>query len=327
MKILKFLLLSTIIFVSFFFCSCAEYFSPKIDYSEKDILYAVFEANGVENPARQFAVVSKTYDVNGYNPATNTVDPNDTNSVVSIFIKDKEYPFELDSTRRMDTTRYNDKMYYYALINAGLVLRSNDNITITAKLPNGKVLTANSTVPPNLTFDYSYDYSRGFTADLSSFTVGNTWDISWDMSENGHLYTPRMTIRYIIHRDSIEIPKSIEVPLKYINNKPLYPSSTFDNYISFDYSCFNKIMASISEGDTNKSSYEILFMELNVLDYNPPLAKFYSSTHGSLDEYSIRLDQTTYSNINEGLGIFGVYKTNIAKFYLRDTYKKKFGYW
>lgn len=326
MRTMKLLFLFTVISFSFFFISCEENFSPKTDYSEKYILYAVFEANGLGNATLQDVVISRTYDVNGYNPKTNTVDPNDTNAVVSIFIKDKEYPFALDSARRSDTTRYHNKFYYYKLQDRSLVLNSNTNITITAKLPNGKVLTSNSTVPANLSFEYSYDYSRGFTADLSTFIVGDNWDISWEMVETGHLYTPKLTVYYKIVTDSNEIYKTVDIPIKYVNNKAIYPQSSFDNFVSFNYAAFNKVMASISEGDPNKSNYIITDMQLKILDYNPPLAKFYSSTHGSLDQYSIRLDESIYSNINGGMGIFGVYKTNIVTFYLRDTYKKKFGY-
>ncbi|MDP4115440.1 MAG: DUF4249 family protein [Bacteroidota bacterium] len=326
MKFMKLLVPLFVIFISFFFTSCKEDFSPKIEYSEQYIVYAVFASNVEGRPASLQVVVAKTYDVDGYNPNTNTIDPLIANAEVSITIKDKVYPFVPDSIRRMDTTRYKDKMHYYSYFDNIFFLKSNDVITITAKLPNGKVLSAVSKVPPSLLFDYSYDFSFGFSADLNRLATGETWDISWDNSESGHLYTPQLLLHYTITNDSGVIYRTKEIPCKYVHNKAIYPSSSFDNFVSYDYSAIDAAIASISEGDADKSKYKMGDFVLAIVDYNPPLAKFYSSTHGSLDEYSIRLDETTYSNISGGLGVFGIYKTNPITFYLRASYIKKFGY-
>jgi hypothetical protein len=45
---------------------------------------------------------------------------------------------------------------------------------------------------------------------------------------------------------------------------------------------------------------------------NSDLAAYYSSLNGFLDEYSVRLDEQVYSNINGGIGIFGAYKATVT---------------
>ena len=129
--------------------------------------------------------------------------------------------------------------------------------------------------------------------------------------------------------DQLEI--SLTGYYKYITdltdvNEQAYPGYTYDSSVSYDYSAIDTAMARISQGDTSKSSYIFRYIYFSVMDFDEELSKYYSSAHGSLDAYSIRLDESVYSNIKGGIGIFGS-KHAVGTFWSLDpNYIHQFGY-
>jgi hypothetical protein len=108
--------------------------------------------------------------------------------------------------------------------------------------------------------------------------------------------------------------------------KPVFPGVTRDKILIYDYAAINKVMLDISAGDYDKYSYVIqdAWLEIVVTDKN--LANYYGSTEGFLDDYSVRLDEVTYSNIEGGLGVFGAYKVTSRKLNVEENYVQSFGY-
>ena len=49
---------------------------------------------------------------------------------------------------------------------------------------------------------------------------------------------------------------------------------------------------------------------LQFVQYEENLYNYYSVVNGFQDRYSIRLDQSTYSNISGGMGLFGAYSVD-----------------
>jgi len=56
------------------------------------------------------------------------------------------------------------------------------------------------------------------------------------------------------------------------------------------------------------------------------LSKYYNSTNRSLDTYSVKLNETDYSNITNGYGIFGAYVRKYAGIRFTHAYIESFGY-
>lgn len=308
--------------------ACDESFSPKAPFEEKYVMYCVIETSNIppNNPPSYYAILSKLYDVNGFDPYQNHTDPVILNAVLSMERKTDLFAFEQDTAKRSDTSRYNTPLFYYKT-KTGVLLKYGDKLYLKAVLPNGKVLRAESVVPYDLPLEFSYDFqTTGLTTKINQFAAGTEWEIYWDEVENGHLYFPKFIIYYEKTTNGVTRTYTKEVALFYKDNKPIYPSYTYKNSVKFAYSALDKAMEEISGSDTAKSSYKIVDAELAILDYNPPLAKYYSSINGSLDQFSVRLDETVFSNIQGGIGVFGISKRNIQRFNFRRDYVTSFGY-
>lgn len=329
MKKILLLFICTIQF--FVFTSCEENFSPKTDFQEKYVLYSVVSANIFDKPITVDAVIAQTYDVDGYDPYTNTEDPNIQGAVVTLSLKNKSFVLDQKSIRRIDSTRYNGRFYYYSKSDDNLIFRSGEKITIEAVLPNGVRLSSVAYVPYSMSLEFSYDFSAiGVTPNVNRFAVGDAWEVSWEVFEGDHLYFPSMTIQYTKLIDGVEESFSKRIPNKYITvdgkSVPFYEDYTYDYKTAFDYSAIERAFIDISEGDSVKSNYRIQSVNFNITDYDPGLAKYYASSHGSLDQYSIRLDESLFTNINGGLGVFGISKSNSRSYEVNFSFAQDLGY-
>ena len=65
-------------------------------------------------------------------------------------------------------------------------------------------------------------------------------------------------------------------------------------------------------------------LEIVVLDQN--LTSYYQSNNDVLDGFSVRLNQSDYSNIENGLGLFASYVKQQLELRLRSDYIESFGY-
>ena len=85
-------------------------------------------------------------------------------------------------------------------------------------------------------------------------------------------------------------------------------------------------MVQISEGDPDKKNYKIISIIFEMTEFDHELSNYYSSTHGYLDNFSLRLDETIYSNVNGGIGIIGSKVFTSISFTVRSDYLSLFGY-
>jgi hypothetical protein len=108
---------------------------------------------------------------------------------------------------------------------------------------------------------------------------------------------------------------------------PVYVTYTYQNSTTYDFDAIDSALASISVGVSDKKNIFIMGASISIKDFDEALSNYYAGTKGSLDPYSIRLDESIYSNISNGTGIFGSYKMNSFSFTF-DTYylSKIFGY-
>jgi hypothetical protein len=90
----------------------------------------------------------------------------------------------------------------------------------------------------------------------------------------------------------------------------------------------SRALEEISAGDPNKDNYNILqspAFELIALDLN--LSRYVSSTNQTFDDLTVTVNESDFTNIEGGLGVFGSYtkkKYNRIKF--QPGYIESFGY-
>lgn len=323
---MKKLFMLTVFTALLFFCGCEEEFSPKTDFKEKYVLYGIVRSNPLFSDASIEVVVLRTYDIDGFDPSANHLNKAIGGCQVTLTIGDKEVPLKSDTLKKV-TDSFKP---VYSYTRYGLAIQKNNELKLKAVLPDGKVLSARTKVPEILSLlEFSFPFRSGVHSKLNRFIWGDKWIINWDAFED-YLYFPKLTLNYEVLKDSRTEHKSIDIPLSYTQkngkSEPVYPSYTWDQQIEYSYDCIDSVMYKISEGDTAKSSYIIRSVTFTIMEYETNLASYFSSTNGYLDNFSIRLDESVYTNVIGGIGVFGGYTPNIQVFKVERTYTESFGY-
>jgi hypothetical protein len=309
---------------------CKDTFSPKAEVKQEYVLQCFVEGQPGRIPSTVNALLARTYDVDGFDPSVNTIDPSIAGAKLTFFVNSTSYSMQ-DSLRfNPDSARYGSKQrYYFSRVTAPSPA---DIISIVAKLPDGTTLNAQTTLPQSRAITSSIDFPQGVTTMKGIPSGVKSWLIDWENADvtESHLFFPRLTILYSQTVNGGEVLGTIIVPMKYVagpnGSEPAYPSYTTDTHCEFDLAAIDSAMAHISAGDPQKGNYGVHTAWFELIEYDLPLSKYYSSVNGSLDQFSIRVDQLVYSNIGGGIGILGSYFRDRAQFFMDLTYVKSFGY-
>ena len=307
--------------ISFMLLSgCENSFDPKKNYQEKYILNLVIKGDSTV----QLAVVAKTYDVPGYNPNENTTSPFIRGAAITMYSSfyKNTYTFS-DSTSSEIGQKYGNSAPVYVL--KSMKARPNDTLRLTAVMPDGTILRSTCAVPRDLDFRLSKNYISTITQNPNEKQFVINWSAPAD-----YIYEPKLVLYYATDKNGVVTGFKKEIPLKYsdINGvqTPLYPGISRDKILIYEYSAINKVMMDISAGDQDKYSYVIqdAIFEVMVMDKN--LGNYYGSTEGFLDDFSVRLDEVVFSNIDNGLGVFGAYLVSSRKINVEENFVQSFGY-
>lgn len=313
----KLLLLTLLSFLT----SCSEDFDLKSEFKQQYVLNCII--NG--DTTYQFASISKTFDVEGYDPSVNEKDLTVSDAVINIFYNGNDYL--LRDTIVLNTDGSESFIYY----TNSLQPESNKTLNIEAVMNDGTTLKSTTTTPKagNLTFfpeDVVTDYSIGHNTDGQTLF----WEIT-DPENNNALFLPSLKIIYYKEESGIDIKKEKLVPLYYYNSVggellPFYPIVTELNQITFNISVLNQAMNEISGEDTLKANYKIdaAIFELYILDRN--LAPYILTSQSFNDGFTVLLDQLDYSNIEGGYGVFGSFFKKNLKISFDVNYLESFGY-
>lgn len=299
---------------------CENSFDPKKNYQEKYMINLVIKGDSVN----QLAVVAKSYDVPGFNPSQNTTSPFVSGAQITIAstFYDLAYVFK-DTVSTEIGSKYGTPAPVYKL--SQMKARSNDTLTLLARMPDGTTLTSKCVVPRDLDFRLSKQY----ISTISNNPLEKALTIQWS-APTEYIFVPKLTLYYATDKNGVVTGYKKEIPLKFADvagtQKPLYPGVTRDKILIYEYAAINKIMRDISEGDNDKYSYVIQDAILEVLVMDKNLGNYYGSTEGFLDDYSVRLDEVVFSNIEGGLGVFGAYLISSRKINVEENFVQSFGY-
>ncbi len=306
--------------------SCETSVEPKGPFTEHPVLYGIATSSSLGNIVQQI-VVTRTYDLEGIQVPDSTIDRGISGAVVTLSTSGNDIALQEDTVifRYANGDSLTRLMYRSSSFRFG----PQQLLSVRAQLPDGRTLTAETTSPPFFYFEPSYRFPRGITTKARDRT-GDTWTLRWDNSPS-HMFWPRLTISYQhTINDSTRRSGSIEVPMDFIRHdgaiRPVYPTQTWQPSCSFAFSAIDSAMARISEGDPLKNRYRIISANFSVTTYDPHLSRYYTSAHGSADEYSIRTDPAFYSNIQGGIGIFGSQTVSSFEYMLDPLYVMSFGY-
>ena len=324
-------LLPAVIILSLLNFSCKEDFSPKTDFKSGYVINCIINLDYRHLPisflTHGTARITKFYNIQGYAP---TYPANLFVPGVKVYIEYRGTQYKLYELYHPVTGALS-----YRDIYEQLPFYPSYTVYLNAEMPDGKVLTAETKLLNDTQIKYSYNFVRGFSTNINRFMWGDNLTVTWDKQENC-LSFPRLVLQYYKYVNPAAEPDSMhpdgiysytmDIPLIFSKGKPIYPSYSYGNSVSFSYPLIDSLIRGISKGDTAKSNYKLYSMSFRLIKFDESLSKYYSSIHGSLDDYSIRHDESVYSNIKGGLGIFG------SQLKLNDTwlvdpeYAHSFGY-
>ncbi|MCX7875054.1 MAG: DUF4249 family protein [Melioribacteraceae bacterium] len=312
------------IFLIFLSISCDDNVNPKANFKEEYVLNCVLKAD----TNYQIATISKSYDVDGYDPNSNKIDPFIKGATIKVYYRDSIFTFKDTSTQRSADSKYNTPINFYYI--KKLKPSSYSQLKIEALLPNGKILTASteSFFLNTLYFSKTVDTYPPINANKIIFS----WDkISGDKFESTIYFAPELAIVYSKFENGNWNKYYKKVPIRYLENSPdkppIYPEiSVGKNSVSFDTLAFGVALREISKDITQRKNYKIenALFRLLILDKN--LAAYYSLQKTFLDEFSVRINQPDFTNIKGGLGIFGIYAIKQINIPIESSYILKFGY-
>ncbi|MDP2364533.1 MAG: hypothetical protein Q8M94_12290 [Ignavibacteria bacterium] len=282
MKTIILIIIAAIVAIVSF--SCEENFSPKSDYVEKYILYCIINTDSTI----QTSVLQRSYNVEGYDPYLNTIDPSIKGADIRIRQGNNVFFMRDTSIIRSDTSRYKTPINFYYTDN--FFIQGNDSLEIIATLPNGKKLSGITNLTVGIEFDTASDH-------IIPSQENDFFSFIWNGEGSYRWYLPKFTFYYL--KNGVRFGK--DVPSEYIFESgswiASYPEITKSNIIRFNNAALDSAFAQISSGDPDKSSYRILGGVLTLLVFNESLSNYYSTTNGFLDDFTIRLDEADYTNI------------------------------
>ncbi len=278
--------------------SCDQSLNPKGDYYERYVLNCILQGD----TTYQVAVISHSYDVEGFDPYKNTIDPAITGADLRLWYNDSVFVFRDSVVTRLGNTRYDDSLKIYYLKN--IHIDYNKPIEIEALLPNGRRLKSSTSSANKIIFDEE-------NSKVIPPVNTNLVDILWNQNNSNEYFLPKFIVTYYKKVNGVPERHTIEMPIKYIQDGskyiPVYPVVSGQYGISYDPEVIKKALLLISDGDPNKNNYSVLISnQVKVYSLDQNLVRYYSSTSQD-NNFTVRLDENDYSNIDGGFGVFGSY--------------------
>jgi len=311
--------------LSFGICilSCDESFDPYGTFMDKYVLNCIIRGD----TTFQTATVTQDYQVLNLEPLSNSKDPNIYGTIIRIWNGNDKVAKMRDTTiQRQANDLY--KTPYALYYTNNFQPESQSELQIEAILPNGKRLTSVTNTPSAVNMIYK-ECDLLIPAVLSTGS-NDLIHYAWHSDQQNPVYIIRLSINYFKNENLNKIKKTMVIPLNYLqyNNSylPNYAKPLNTGSYKVDMATITRAMQLISEGDPDKASYEIMGCVLEILSLDQNLSSYYNSTTRSNDLFSVKLNETDYSNIQGGYGIFGVYMKTYFVSYFRHQYLQTFGY-
>jgi hypothetical protein len=289
----------------FFPAGCAQTIAPKEEFREQYVLQAFVQGGMDRAPMTMNALIARTYDVDGFDPSLNTTDPSIDGAVVIVRVWSRRDTLKEWRRVSKDSSRYGTIQRYYS----GTIQTPwpGDPVYLSARLPNGKELTVQTTIPQPLLVQPDYIFSRGRITKANIPPAVNRWTVNWkgDASAMDHAFFPRLQILYSRRVNAVDVEGAVFVPMTFVDKEAVYPTFIFGSSCSFDFAAIDSALAQLSAGDPQKTEYKIRGAVFEVMEFDDPLSKYYSSINGALDPYSVRINNPVFSNVGGGVGIFG----------------------
>ncbi len=299
--------------------SCENELNPNGEYRESYAVNCLLRCDSTT----QFVTLTKSYLPDESNPYSYTTDPFVHGADVKVYYGSEFIQFRDTTLEYFDSVRYNaKKSVYYA---PNFQPDNNTDYEIYIQLPNGRKLTGVTTSPKTVELE---KLSCSLLIEENKLA---SYSYYWKTNNNNTVYIPRLTFTYYKTVNGVKSQGIITIPVEYETRNgvstPIYPPASKNPYVHYKGDAFRKAFEDISAGDTEKWNYSIAALarfDLLVLDMN--LSAYYSTATSNYGEFSVKLDESDYSNITNGYGIFGSYLEQGINISLTEEFINTFGY-
>lgn len=310
---------STIVILPLFlfvlFSACEESFSPKGKTEAKYAVYCILDAN----TSMQKAVVTRLYNVDGFDPYVNDEDVTVSGCIVNVTYDGMDYAFDETLVDEAGALELLPSVIYQNnnLLPDGI----SEQLTIEVSVPDGKVIRGSTSTPARFDFDFGQS-DRLFPLE------GDSINIYWYKYVTDNYYAPRAFIEYYIEDDDGNFTRHTEpiIPHPYFRLPDGRAKPSSNDHIIYRSRDINNSMLSLSGNEVFKSRFYIVGIKVEVLVFESDLAAYYVTSNPSQNQYIVIIDAVDYSNLDDGLGIFGVYRKHTWDVNLDEEYVESFGY-
>lgn len=300
------------------FSSCEEEIFPKGELFDTYVFSCVLDGN----TDYQTAFITRSYDVDGFDPYSNPIDPSIANARIKLIHDGNLYEFRDTTITNESDDRYTGQKHFYYLDNFRPL--ANKDVTIEVELADGTILSSESTTFPIYLTSSSF-YRSDHLIPPENPTQQFLYFKWGDFTESVY-FTPKLTIKYSQIVNEELIPMEIIVPHFVVDGDPSYPGLMIGDNTIYPMETLDYALESIPEAGVPDSTYVIHNAYFSLLLTDKELATFYSAAKTFSDSYSVTLIEPEYTNIDGGLGIFGSfikYEFNIP---ISGAYIETFGY-
>ena len=312
-------LLSYIFCITLFTYSCSDSFNPLGEFKEDYALTCILKSDS----SFQIATLSHSYRGEGNGPNSNTEDPSIIGADLRVWLGDSVYIFRDSSVARTVPSRYGTHFHFY--YNNNFIVKPNENLEIEVLLENGRRLKASSRAPDKIIFNTESDV-------IIPAPGSNLVRFFWEQQVEGMFFSPQLTIRYKQNEGGNVVEKFKIIPIEYKQENgeqiPIYPIPSNKTNVNYQLDAISKALEEISESDPDKgnfSIYEKPIFSLFAFDLN--LSRYVSSTNQAFDDLTVTVNESDFTNINGGLGVFGSYVNKIYEnIKFQKIYIESFGY-
>lgn len=324
-------LFGTIILL-FLWAGCDNTFNPKGRYDEEMAVYSVLSTKS----DTQYVRVYTTYNPSGYNPLENTVDTpirgarvtiQESNAARQFLSGTSYYQFRDTTLRREDTSRYPSAVSAY--ISHPMKIKPGRSYFLSVNSPRYGQATSIITMP-----------SQGAVI-ASSIDIQDPWQsldgslhISVGLSSITKGYQVKFFIDYAVFikdvgwkEQRVEIPQAILSGTNLADMNAVYSklikrpttSGGVGTVATYPLNVYAKIIYFLRQ---MYHTDDIRFKQaiFHLIQTESELYNYINIANGFSDPKSIRLDLPEYTNIKGGVGIFGGFVVDSAKYDLPSNF-------
>jgi len=280
-----------------FAVGCNEPFSPKGPFEQKLVAYSVLSTQS----DTQFVRLYLNYNPPGFDPYAVPTEVADTGARVTISSSSQNFAF-------YDTLL---SPTLHAFVNPSFLPQRGTAYVLTATSIHGAI-TANTTMPSHGLLDVPNRSPLIFPSSSASGTI----DVDVTLAPEARGFLVRFILYYGLASDSTFLGES-EIPASYAEDAsgvlmPVFPQlqRAVDPrpVVSFPESNYLQILTDLT--DQHQTKIELKTAKFYLIQVDESLYNYYNIVNGFRDKYSIRTDQPDFTNIQNGLGVFGSFSTD-----------------